>query len=497
MKNIRKELTIIILLTATFGVSAFAQHINTMYWMRPLPQTLHLNPAKQPECKGFFALSALGGIYAEAYSQGPNLGKIFKKHPTKVDSFKFDLESIESSLGKKNAIGVATHVPLVHLGVDIGNDFYLSFGAGIKAYEHFGYPKDLIEIRHGNYRSDNSPVAFEFRQELRIFSEIYLGISKRINPNITIGGRLKYIGGTADLSTKKMKIDWHTETHPDSIYNWHFDTDVHARGSMPVPWEMKKDEDGNFTGDLEIEDLDEMEPSEWAKTLIFGKNPGMGVDLGAEVSLLDNQLLLSASVVDLGFVRWKSNAKSLINQGIFEFSGLKADTIIDNIFTEKKDAKSEGDQLFEELKDSIRSQFTPVERDEAYTTGLPTKMYFGAGYQPLDWLNIGLLYRGAFYNHQVFSAYTLSANLYFLKGCTYTMSYTYGNRSHNLGLGLSLRLGPFQIFAISDNIALPFWLINESDASDRILRKTNMTNVICGLNFMFGCSKKGDQGLFY
>ena len=67
--------------------------------------------------------------------------------------------------------------------------------------------------------------------------------------------------------------------------------------------------------------------------------------------------------------------------------------------------------------------------------------------------------------------------------------------SGNLGMGLAYKIGPFQTYIITDNVAVPFWAMNESNFSNNWLTKTKRVNLSFGMNFVICRNKTGDIGL--
>jgi hypothetical protein len=93
----------------------------------------------------------------------------------------------------------------------------------------------------------------------------------------------------------------------------------------------------------------------------------------------------------------------------------------------------------------------------------------------------------------------LSANANFAKGFNAGLSYTASNQSYdNLGLGLAGRLGPVQIYVISDKIPFKFSKVgSEEEDSGKIMLpdKWNALSFRFGINLVFGSApkKKSDK----
>jgi hypothetical protein len=76
---------------------------------------------------------------------------------------------------------------------------------------------------------------------------------------------------------------------------------------------------------------------------------------------------------------------------------------------------------------------------------------------------------------------------------TLSATYTMANRQYyNFGAGFAANLGPFQIYAASDNIVSPFflnkytWTENNEEKSVKMPRSTKFFNMHFGINFVFG-----------
>jgi hypothetical protein len=239
------------------------------------------------------------------------------------------------------------------------------------------------------------------------------------------------------------------------------------------PFDVTLDEDG-FIDDIlfrENAEFNEVGPS--------FKNFGLGLDLGAEYILMDN-LKLSASLIDLGFMRWGREAYTFTASNQFTFDGID----ITEALTEEKDF----DLIVDEFADSLFNTFDFIESDEPYTTGLPTKLYLAASYRPLDFLSLGLLSRTSI-GMGVRESLTLSATLFAGNVLSSSLSYTMTNRSfNNFGFGLGVRGGPVQFYAVLDQIPASWVEFTGDNGNERVLlpQRFDYINVRFGFNLMFG-----------
>ncbi len=460
--------------------SSIAQD-NILYGMKNIPQSAINNPAKQPTYNVYIGFPALSNLYINASNSGFSVGELFKTDPNQLDSFTWDLANIESVLKDKNFLSLQTDIALLEFGFSLKNDFYFTFSITNRTTENLMYPKSILELRNGNYRADETPIQLHFGQNLSNYNEYAIGLSKKIFPNFTMGWRLKLLSGLANTRTKKMQIDWTTETAADEIYTWTFDTDFDVRMSSPQEWEVEYDSIGNISKFQIDSDF------KYSNSLIFSRNIGLAVDCGIEYKPVDF-LTLSASLVDFGFIKWRQNPIKLKQNGQFIFDGLDiADYIGSN--------SNEDNDLTDEVLDSITEFINPTIEYSSYSTMLNSKIFIGAYANVAKGIDFGLLYRGYFYNKRLHSALTISANANFLKGWAFSASYTLMNRSfNNLGLGLAYKLGPIQMYMLTDNISPALWAVNESSLSDKWIRNTKSISFHFGINFIFS-KDKTDRGL--
>ena len=93
------------------------------------------------------------------------------------------------------------------------------------------------------------------------------------------------------------------------------------------------------------------------------------------------------------------------------------------------------------------------ETEEAYTTGLYSRFYVGGNWQVSNNFNVGMTWYNAVYADIYRTGLNLSANFnlkYWLATSVNYSFYNYGKS--NIGVGLSIRLGTFQIYGMTNSI---------------------------------------------
>ncbi len=483
-----KHIYIFVFFSIFLFSTGFSQRV-TSYWMQHLPQATYMNPAKQTGCKVFIDLPVIPNFDINFEHSGFTINDAVKLKPYTVDSFMIDLDGIEKALRTGNNINVETEFSVFNFGLTLKNDMNINFGINYKMSEYFQYPKALIELRRGNYRENGTPLSFDFSQDFILYREIYIGISKKINDKFYVGGRLKYLTGYGNFRSSTMKLDWYTNTADDGMYEWTFNSDFDIKTASVIPWEFTYSEDSLINGiDVDTSMIDD--PSQYT----FPENTGFGIDLGIEYNIND-RLNISAALTDFGFIKWKTSPKLMTQRAEFVFDGVDISKYINSLDDVTGANSSLGDDIKNDIIDTILTVFNPNIENTTYTTGINSKIYLGANLKLANWLDAGFLYKGIFHNNNLASAYTFSANTNFFKAWSYTISYSIMNSSaNNIGMGLAYKIGPFQMYLISDNIAAPFWAANESDFSDEWLKNTKSVNFSFGLNFLI-CGNKYDIGL--
>jgi hypothetical protein len=219
------------------------------------------------------------------------------------------------------------------------------------------------------------------------------------------------------------------------------------------------------------------------RDFIMANNHGAGIDLGV-IYQYDDRLTLAASLIDLGFIRWKSNVNRFEANGSITFSG----------FDLRNYASNQGNSDFlEALIDTIRQSFMFEASQQPYYTSLTPKLYAGAMYQLTEKVNVSALTRTEFFDRRPHFALTLAGNYSPLPYLHGTLSYSImNNRFDQLGFGISLGNGPMHFYIVSDHI--PVFYVRDS-ASGLIWPYSAQTmNIRLGMNLIFGCGENNPSG---
>lgn len=486
MKYIIKISISLITILSIFSTEKTFSQSNILFGMPNIPQTINSNPAKQPNCSFYLGFPALSNLYSNVNNSALTINTIFEPNLNAPDSFFLDLNAIETAMEPMNYINLEQNISIIDFGFSIFNGYFFSFSISNKTFENFGFSKSLFDVQNGNYNENGYPISFSFYQNFTNYNEFSAGLSKTLLNNLTIGAKLKLLSGNYNLSSSKLNIDWQTETSPDSLYEWTFNTDVEVNSSSIYGLGLDLGFVSDFSNSVPIDSLR-------ISRLILSPNTGFAIDLGIEY-LLFEKLKLSASLIDLGYITWQTNSKSLTQSGTFRYTGIDLANYISSI-QDFQNSGTIGTQITQDLKDSILTFIAPTITEKAYTTSLNTKIYTGANFLVSKNFDVGFLYKGLIYDKSLFSSYTFSLNTYVGKGWSLSANYSlmYG-LYNNIGLGVSLKLGPLQFYLITDNMAPMAWASNQSDFTDRWIRNTKGVTFQAGLNFV-AFRNKTDYGL--
>jgi hypothetical protein len=478
----KKTLVILIFLGAFTGL--IAQQNTTLFFMHKVPQANFVNPALQHECIfniGGLILPIAGQILPPIHQTIGTTGFSYKNllyydksidsliHPLHPD---FDVERFLKRLRKVNYIYDETHINLLNIGMKFQDKFYFSFSAQEKIDFKFSIPKDLIilgyELNGKSFLGETADLT-GLGFSSTYYREFALGASMVLNEKLTLGAKAKILFGQINAWTKSNTITWNTEEN-----DFYYTFDVDYEMTISQPFYGIRDMYYDYENDSMVLELDTLEPD--VKDIVFSfKNPGMALDLGA-IYKLNNKITLHASLIDLGFIRWKDNVNTLKVDGKLYFDGL-------NVTHYLQDDDSLNEEMFDDWKDSVIQIFEPEYQPTKYTSFLTPQLYLGGTYLLTDKYNVGFLYRGALLQNRYLSSITFSGTGNIKKWFSATLTYSIINNAYmNIGAGVVMKAGPAQFYIVSDNVMGPIWPQSTRDLNFRM-----------GVNLLFGCKPQNSS----
>ncbi len=272
---------------------------------------------------------------------------------------------------------------------------------------------------------------------------------------LRVGGRIKVIQGMIAFRTSRFSGNITTAADGSSIG---FDVDYRLNAAVPYDRLNANNEPV----------LDAQEPA--SPLTVRGR--GLGVDVGATVTLED-KVSLSASLLDIGMVRYRNQVINYTVKDNFTFEGIPFTLGLGNNNT------TNNSQSF---VDSLTNRFTPNPTQEAFNMPLPMRVALQFAYRvpARDW-------KGRRFNlHQFFATYT--QGIVELGTATRRPSFQLG---YNLNLftianvGLATSFGGHNAFAMTGYLSLragPIRLGVGSNALTYLVSKENTTGADIAFN---------------
>lgn len=446
----RRSLFTILLLTFTI-YTAFSQQQELSTLLIPNTwQANRLNPAVVPNTK--FVIGG-PGIYNNLRVSNIVYNDLFGTN--EQGETVLQVNNAIAQLDDQNRILENLDIETISLGAKLGG-IWLTLGHSLRSNATLNYPKTLPQlIWQGNAQFIGQSISFGPELNLNTYHEISLGFVFEVTQGFHLGGRVKYLSGLNSISSERSFLELTTD---DDVYQLTLDADylVNSAGSLRYDGWSELDVAFNF-GSLTAEDL-------------FGKNSGTAFDLGASFQI--GKLSLAASALDLGAgIKWQEDVRNYSLNGTYEYVGLD---LAQNIL-------EDGEELGSVL-DTLQQIYIPIETTDPYTTLLPKRYYLNAGYQLNDTWHLGAL---VYYENGALGlsepAFAFAANAQLIQALNVGATLAYRHEQFtNVGLNLSLQLGPARILVATDNI---FTAIRP--------KESHSANVRLGTSFFFGEKEPG------
>lgn len=467
----KKILLFISIFIASLALAA--QDGITVHFMRQNPYSQYSSPSAFLPYNGHVGVTGISNVNISVQNSDLFYKRLFGcNNEGTVTTLR--LNNFADQLSPKcNFLNSNIGVNLIDFGFRV-KQMYFSFSYRIRSDEYFFYNQDVVALPvHGNmyYADQNKTATPKLSLSLNAYQEISLGIQAEITPQIYIGVRPKLLFGLAHAKTRSADASIYTNPEDYSIsISHHFDTEL----SCFIPYEINTDTSGQAGIQFHPEKL----RSDWPNMF---KNVGASIDLGFTYRI-NNMFGVSASVLDLGFICWKTNNYQLLssttdaghyyNDGSFIFSGLTYDDI----------------ERIKENPEAIKKEllgYFPLETSSVKTfTSMLAGRFIVEGY-----CNVGkhhrftALFQGRIVNKYFMPSFTIAWNGTFLNIFDLCVNYTIARKSYgNLGLGVGFNLGVFHIYASTDN----FFGFFNSKSPLRSLLNTPSANLQAGIVFDWG-----------
>ena len=393
-----------------------------------LAQSSLYNPARLPGEK--FVLT-LPSVYFGAGSSGVAIQDILDNQNG----------SWINNLSSNNTLN--TEVNIETIGLYFGSKKW-KFGLhhSVRSTGNLDYSKDLAElVWFGNSKFIGKTIDIGPKIDFTSFHELGLAAAYSFG-KLTVGGRIKYLSWIGNASTERSALQLETS---DDIYQLKLTSDYLL----------------NTSGAISYYALDSIQfnGNQLSFNKLFGKNNGISFDLGATFDITP-KLEISVAAQDLGAkIRWKDEVTNLSTKGVSTYNGIELKDLI----------YSDTTTNFENVLDSVQKAFNLVSSQNSYSSTLPSRYFVTANFKVTKALSInGLLFFQSFASKTI-SSFAVGAQYNLFSWLNVGANYAVKqNTPFNIGVNATLKLGPVQLFALTDNIATIFNPYQSKSASGRI-----------------------------
>ena len=413
---------------------ATGQENNSLYFMDGIPQSNQLNPATQPKCNFFLGIPGISSLELNAGESMVGVSDVLTYYPPlgKWVNPAFNAETQQAfldKLGPSNYVFSDVRNDLLSLGFRIRGT-YLSFFTSEKVDVKGFIPKDMFKLMfYGNSNANWESQSFDFSPlslNATWYREYGFGVSQEISNRFYFGIKAKFLFGKANIHTESSNTGFFDT---DSAV-WKTRAQVNVYSSIPnLNVYTSSDNNVDSLTFTELKDA-----SDIANLLLIKKNRGFALDMGMVFKPV-KMVSISASILDLGYIRWANNIHNLSANGSYDFKGVNFDF-----------ANSDSSDVGGALLDTLKSKYTTGNANDPYTTFLTAKLYAGVHVQLLKGIGVGFLTRSQIVDKKWESQYTFSLNLNAGNTLNTTFSYTIANHEYDiLGFGLAMKLWPLPL----------------------------------------------------
>lgn len=351
---------IVLLFFLIFFIKVNSQNKQLLYGFKDVPQSLMLNPGSEVVFKKHIGVPLLSGLSFKASTNGFTFNYFLTNDGRSLTEKVQDL--IVKIPPHKSGI-LNQQLELINVGYNLDNEKgYLNFGIYQELDLMSYHPKDVTSLYYfgNNNEFGNEILNIPYNMsQLNIKGELlsvfHLGLSKRINKKLTLGGRLKLYSSGYNITSARNTGELTTVKLSDNQYQHqlrNFDLTVRSSGL----------EKGYSKGFM----------SNTIKKTFFSGNLGIGFDAGATYRLAED-VILTASLLDIGFVTQNSNVRT---------TKLKGNHDLNDIGLLDPSSSSESREAYwSNLIDNIREDINIEKITTSYVTMRPIKFNTALSYQ--------------------------------------------------------------------------------------------------------------------
>jgi len=416
-----------------FSINIFAQNKHLLYNFNGIPQAQLLNPSTEMPYRMHIGVPGLSHIYGSYGANNFVLEDLFM--PDGIP-FATKMSALIAKTKNTDFISLNQQLEILSFGIAKDDETYFS-GGWYEEFDFISYmPKDILDlIYYGNHPYPNRIFkASDINLKMELLGVLHFGITKRVKDNLTLGARFKIYSSVANVTSTNNEGTLTTIDGTTNIYQ-HMLTDANISVKTAGFSTDKAPGLGSF---------------------LLGGSKGLGMDLGFTWRP-EEQLTVTGSLQDFGAIFNGKDVKQYNVKGSYTFEGF-------NLLY----PGTAPDDYWGELEDEVNDRIVSSESEEKYTSWRSAKVNTSIAYSfgKQKSKNCNCFVKDGGYTSEVgFQTYTIfrpkrpqyALTAYykhrFGNFLTAKMAYTLDEYSaSNLGLGLSFKMGPVNMYAMVDNM---------------------------------------------
>lgn len=415
-----------------------------LYNMQYVPQSHQLNPGQMPYMKWHVGVPALSAIRLGIGSTGFDYDRI----NAQIEADEATYSTIISPTAPEFNRGVLDFEwQLLNFGFQFNQGkSYLSFDISDAFYASGNYTRDFARMFDQIEKNElQGAGSMTFDQSQQNFNLAYyrgysVGFTQQVNRKLNLGIRARYLQGILSLKSENQDFRF---SYPGDGATFDIEGQLYVMTA----------------GRGLVDDIDGV------SSLFPAGNGGFAVDLGG-LYRINDKWEVSFAIQQLGQITWNQDVNHTVIDNQYSFSAVDIDDHMDTW-------SAVADSLLDGQGISNRGSFT---------TALPQWYFIGANYFFSPNSSVGVLINpvGYYKATDLNLALSLQTRLAKILGVSAVFGHTrYAN--FNVGTGLSLELGPFQIYALTEALfSTPSW------------RSAEFGQAQVGINLNFGRYKRSD-----
>lgn len=424
VKYLLKSIIIVLVtvIVSLFSNVSLAQDSYLLYGLKNIPQSTYLNPAFQSEYEYFIGIPGLSNLQVGYLNSVTSYNQLFYRAPGS-DSLYFDLNKIITpNLNKKGYTAITLDQDILFAGFKVQKT-RITFGIRQRLMIGLHTDNDFFKlIWNGNapYLGKTLNLSHTFINLVH-FIDYHAGLSIPVLQNVRVGVRAHLLQGLSNINTVNDKLTLTTLDRGNNI-------EVLASTAFSI----------NTSG---LSSNTRFNTSTYFNNFM---NFGFGIDLGIDAKL-SNNFEISASVLDLGKINYRSNTQNYKSkEDSIYFNGLNISLVNSSLAN---------------IGDTLKNIFHVTSFPVNYSAKLPTRLLFSATYFTSNRKNkISLLFSTRFLKDYNVTAIMLGYDAMLSRHFNIKVNYMYLKESPlNIGAVISVKLKPLQFYLYSDNLLGVNW----------------------------------------